>query len=77
MPRLPVPGEGGPESELGSRRAGHLFAPCQKHASPLFLGWNAHGKRQELREGGDLTVAKQVWSRTPPYTPGPRPFLSS
>lgn len=44
------------ESEQGYRRAGHVFAPCQKHASHLFFGWNAHRKRQELREGGDQVV---------------------
>lgn len=62
MQRLPVPREGGPESEQGSRRPGHVFAPCPKQVS--LFGWNARGKRQELRESGAQTVAQQVWSRT-------------
>lgn len=74
MQRLPAPGEGGPSlsRDLGVRGT---LAPCRQHASPLFFGWNAHRKRQELREGGDQTVAQQVWSRTPPYTRA-RPSLS-
>lgn len=68
------PQGGRPESEQGSRRAGHMFAPCQKHASPLFFGWNARGKRQELREGGDQTVAQQVWSRSSPLHPARAPI---
>lgn len=62
MKRLPVPGKGGPESEQGAGSAGHVFAPCQKHARTPFFGWNAHNKSQEFHEGGNEIVAQQVWS---------------
>lgn len=50
-----------------------MFVPCQKHASPLFLGWNAHSKRQELCEGGGRTsgstgLEQKSYPRTPAYS---------
>lgn len=36
------PRGGRAESEQGSRRAGHVFAPGQKHASPLSSSAGTH-----------------------------------
>lgn len=61
------------ESEQGTGREGHVFVPCQKHANSPFLGWNAHSKRQELREGGGRTsgstgLEQKSYPRTPAYS---------
>lgn len=73
------PGRAGGESdsEQGTGREGHVFIPCQKHASPPFLGWNAHSKRQELREGGGRTSGSTGLEQKPPPTPAYSSALGS
>lgn len=70
---FPWRARGESESEQGTGREGHVFVPCQKHASSPFLGWNAHSKRQELREGGGRTsgstgLEQKSYPRTPAYS---------
>lgn len=67
---------GDSESEQGTGREGHVFVPCQKHASPPFLGWNAHSKQQELREGGGRTSGSTGLEQKE-ATPHSRLLLSS